>query len=561
MRSIGRDVSVPGWRVPLRMGVLVAAVSMAGTVAAAVPLREDVPSTTSAPSAPATPAVADVPPQLDAVVEATRQAFDVPGIAVAIVKDGRVVLARGWGVRELGRDAPVTADTRFAIASQTKAFTSASLSLLADEGKLALDDRVIDHLPWFRMSDPYVTQEMRLRDLLTHRSGLALGAGDLLFWPTTTYETTQIVERLRHVPLATSFRSEYAYDNVLYAVAQLVIEKVSGQRYGDFVRTRIFDAVGMDDAVINADRLPAGADAAIGHAKADFRDLRPVGAMTWSNNQAAGGIYASANDMAKWMRVQLDGGVLGTNADGSPRRLFSAERHRAMWELVTPIRIPAEPAVPQLAPQLPQFAGYGEGWGIGEYRGRRLVSHTGGWPGMVSRQTLVPGEDLGVIVLTNAEIGAAFNAITYEVLDHYLQAPERDWVAAYSAAVTKAAAEADEAWKKHEAARVASRRPTLPLAGYAATYADPWYGDVAITMEGDRLRMRFAHTPSLVGTLEPWQGDTFLVRWDDRTLNADAFATFALTPDAAVRELRMEAVSSLTDFSFDFHHLRLQPKS
>jgi CubicO group peptidase (beta-lactamase class C family) len=499
------------------------------------------------------------PPDLAPVVEATRKTFDVPGIAVAIVKDGEVVFAEGYGLREIGKPEKVTADTRFAIASITKAFTSASLSILADDGKLRLDDRVIDHLPDFQMADPYVTREMRLRDLLTHRSGLALGAGDLLFWPTTTHSTAEIMRRLRHVPLATSFRADYAYDNVLYAVAQRVIEKVSGKSYADFVRERIFVPVGMADTVINADHLPDGADVATGHAKANFSTLGPVPPMTWSNNQAAGGIYSSVNDLTKWMRVQLDGGVLGKNADGSERRLFSAERARGMWQLVTPIHPPATPSVPQLAPALPQFAGYGEGWSITEYRGQRLVWHTGGWPGMVSRLTLLPQHDLGVIVLTNQEVGAAFSAVTMEVLDHYLKAPDTDWVAAYAAAVAKAQSVADEKWAAHQAARDRRSKPSLPLADYAATYSDPWYGEVKLTREGDRLVMRFAHTPQLVGDLEHWQHDTFLVRWRDRALNADAFASFDLTPDGRVRELRMEAASSLTDFSFDFHHLRLAP--
>ena len=503
--------------------------------------------------------LANAPPGLGGVVDATRQQFDVPGIAVAIVKDGEVMLAEGFGRREAGKPAPVTADTRFAIASLTKAYTSAALSILADEGRLSLDDRVIDHLPWFQMSDPYVTREMRLRDLLTHRSGLALGAGDLLFWPATTHDTREIVRRLRHVPLATSFRADYAYDNVLYAVAQLVIEDVSGQSYGDFLRDRIFVPLGMRDTVVNADHLPAGADVAIGHAKFDFTDLRPVPPMTWSNNQAAGGIYSSVNDLAKWMRVQLDGGVIATGADGKEQRLFSAERHRAMWEVVTPIRVPLQAAVPALAPALPQFAGYGEGWSITEYRGHKLVSHTGGWPGMVSRITLVPGLDLGVVVLTNQEVGAAFNAVTMEALDHYLAAPDTDWVAAYAAAVAKSRDAADEKWQGHQRARIRNSRPSLPLARYAATYRDPWYGDVVVALEGKRLVMRFAHTAQLVGELEHWQQDTFIVRWTDRALNADAFASFDLTPDAGVRGLRMEAVSSLTDFSFDFHHLRLVP--
>ena len=496
-------------------------------------------------------------PDLDTVVEATRDSFDVPGIAVAIIKDGEVVLARGWGEREAGTGDAVDSGTRFAIASLTKAFTSASLSILADEGRLSLDDRVIDHLPGFQMSDPVVTREMRLRDLLTHRSGLALGAGDLLFWPATGYDNAEIVRRLRHVPLETSFRASYAYDNVLYAVAQQVIEKVSGQTYADFVRTRIFVPVGMTGAAVNADLLQGG-NVATGHAKFDFTTLRPVPPMTWANNQAAGGIYASVDDLAKWMRVQLDGGVIATT-DSGETRLFSADRGRAMWEMVTPIRIPAQPAVPQLAPALPQFSGYGEGWGIGEYRGQRLVSHTGGWPGMVSRLTLVPQLDLGVVVLTNQEVGAAFNAVTYEVLDHYLKAPDTDWVAAYAAAVAKAGRDADTAWDAHRAARKKNSTPSLPLAAYAGTYTDAWYGDVVLAMEGGRLVMRFGKTPQLAGALEHWQHDTFLVRWFDRSLNADAFASFALDPDGGVRELRMQAASSLTDFSFDFHHLRLLP--
>jgi len=499
-------------------------------------------------------------PDLAPVVDATRAAFDVPGIAVAIVKDGELVYARGFGVRDIRSGTPVDADTRFAIASQTKAFTAAALSILADEGKLSLDDRVQDHLPGFRMADPYVTREMRLRDLLTHRSGLALGAGDLLFWPTTRYSTDDIVARLADVPLDGGFRAQYAYDNILYAVAQKVIEQVSGQAYGDFVRERVFVPVGMRDAVINADQLPAGANAATGHAKPGFDGaLVTMPVLTWSNNQGAGGIYASVNDMAKWMRVQLAGGVLDEDAGGA-RRLFSAERHRAMWELVTPIRIPPASSVPELTPSLPQFAGYGEGWSISEYRGQKLVWHTGGWPGMVSRITLVPRLGLGVVVLTNQEVGAAFNAVTMEALDHYLQAPDTDWVDAYAKALAKSRSDADAKWAAHEAARDRRSRPSLPVGGYAATYADAWYGDVQVEKEGRGLVMRFAATPELVGDLEHWQHDTFLVRWRDRSLNADAFASFALDPDGRVRELRMEAASSLTDFSFDFHHLRLVPK-
>ena len=496
---------------------------------------------------------------LDASVEAVRDTFKVPGVAVAVVKDGEVVFAGGWGEREVGKPGRVDADTLFSIASITKAFTSASLSILADEGKLDMDDRVIDHLPWFRMADAFVTREMRLRDLLVHRSGLGLGAGDLLFWPPSDYSTRDVVERLAHVPIEGGFRDRYAYDNVLYAVAQLVIEEVSGKTYADFVRERLFEPVGMAGTRIDSNALrPTDSNVATGHARPGFTgDPEPVPAMSWSNNTAAGGIYSSVNDMAKWMRVQLDGGVLeGEGEDAT--RLFSAGRHDAMWTLVTPIPIRA-PAVPELAATKPNFAGYGEAWSLSDYRGRRLVWHTGGWPGMVSRLTLVPELALGIVVLTNQEVGAAFNAITMHVLDAYMDAPATDWVAAYAAAVGKGNEREAEDWKTHLAARDARSKPSLPLSGYAATYRDPWYGDVVVGQGRRGLEMRFTRTPQLVGDMEHWQHDSFIVRWRDRTLNADAFVDFSLDHDGKVREARMEAVSPLTDFSFDFHDLRLAP--
>ncbi len=501
-------------------------------------------------------AAAEVPArlqQLDETIERVRAEFDVPGIAVAVVKDGEVVLERGWGVRELGKPEPVGPDTLFAIASNTKAFTATALNLLAEEGKLRMDDRVIEHLPSFRMSDPYVTGEMRIRDLLAHRSGLGLGAGDLLFWPATRYSNAEVVQRLANVPLKGGFRDRYAYDNILYAVAQQVIERVSGQSFADFLQQRIFDKVGMDGTRYNADHLRPGDKAAVGHAKYDFTDLRTVPPLTWSNAAGAGGIYSSVHDMARWMKVQLAEGKL---ADGTP--LFTEKTQQQMWQMLIP-QVVAKPNVPQLEAAMPNYAGYGQGWSLSDYRGHKLVWHTGGWPGQVSRLTLVPGKELGVVVLTNQEVGAAFNAITMSVLDAFLDAPETDWVAAYAASVAKSRDNADEQWRKHVEARNTRSKPSLPLSGYAGNYRDAWYGDIAIEQQAKQLRMRFANTDQLVGTLEHWQHDTFIVRWDDRALNADAFVNFSLDPDGKVREVRMQAVSSLTDFSFDFQDLLLRP--
>lgn len=477
---------------------------------------------------------------------------------MAIVKDGKIVLEMGSGVRKLGDPAKVDAHTRFAIASNTKAFTAASLAILADEKKLDMNDRVVDRLPWFQMSDPYVTREMRVRDLLAHRSGLSLGAGDLLYWPATTYTTKEVVERLRYVPITNSFRAEYAYDNILFAVAGLVIEQVSGRPWADFVRDRIFQPLGMTESITSApDHINPGDDTAIGHAKFDFKDLKPVEPMSWNNNPSAGGIYSSVHDLSKWMTMQLAGGVY-TDANGKQQRLFSAARQKEMWSLLTPIRIP-EPSVPELKAAVPNFSGYGEGWFVSDYRGHKLVWHTGGWPGMVSRLTLVPDLNLGVVVLTNQESGAAFQAVTMRALDAYMDAPKTDWIAAYAASVKKAEGNADDSMKQHEAARMKGAKPSLALDGYVGTYRDPWYGDVKVSKQGGKLVMSFTKTAQLTGTLEPWQHDTFIAHWNDRSLNGDAFVNFALDPDGKVREVRMEPVSPLTDFSFDFQDLRLAP--
>ena len=498
--------------------------------------------------------------RFDAFVEKVQQQFDVPGVAVAIVKDGRVVMERGYGVRELGKPAKVDEHTMFAIASNTKAFTAAALNMLQDDGKLKTTDRVIDHLPWFRMSDAYVTREMRIRDLLAHRSGLSLGAGDLLYWPTTTYSSREVAERLKDVPLTGGFREQYAYDNILFGVASLVIEEASGMSYRQFLQSRIWKPLGMTETRFNGDDLKPGDNVAVGNARFDFKDLRPVGVTTWRNVSGAGGIYSSVHDLSKWMNAQLAGGVIapGKNGGGDGKRLFSEQRQREMWTVLTPI--PVRPSsIPKLAAATPNAMGYAQGWQVSDYAGHKLVWHTGGWPGQVSRLTLLPNEKIGVVVLTSAEIGGAFNAITYEAMDMMLGIGGHDWLKGYADAFAKAQGNADEDWQKHVAARDANSKPSLPLEKYAGTYRDPWYGDVVIRQGAKGLEMQFAKTAELLGDIEHWQHDSFIVRWRDRGLNADAFVEFSLDADGAIREVRMEPVSPLTDFSFDFQDLRLAP--
>lgn len=488
---------------------------------------------------------------IGSVVEQARKTFHVPGIAVAVVKDGQVVFAKGFGVRKLGEPAPVTADTLFGIASNTKAFTSASLAILVDEGKVHWDDRVIDYLPWFQMSDPYVSREMRVKDLLVHRSGLALGAGDLMFFPASDLSADEIVKRLRYVPLATSFRSAYAYDNVLYLVAGRVIEAASGKPWAAFIKDRILSPLGMSGTKTSVQDIKPGDDAASPHAFVDGA-LAPIRPDVLDNNAPAGAIQSSVADMSKWIVTQLQqGGMPGG------KRLFSAERSKEMWSEVTPM--PASAPAPPLAALKTNFAAYGLGWVLNDYRGYKMVWHTGGLSGMVSRVTMIPDLNLGVIVLTNQESGGAFSSVTMAILDQYMKAPATDWVAALDESARQREKRAAETMQKAGAGRNAASKPSLKLAGYAGRYRDPWYGDVTIREEGGKLVMRFTHSPDLTGELEHWQYDTFIARWKNRAMDADAYVTFSLKPDGSVDQIKMAAVSPLTDFSYDFHHLALKP--
>lgn len=492
------------------------------------------------------------PAGLDALVAEVMEAFDVPGLSLAIVKDGRTVVVKGYGMRDLERPAPVDGHTLFGIASNTKAFTATALALLVEEGRIEWDAPVIRYLPSFRMSDPFVTAELTVRDLLVHRSGLGLGAGDLLLWPATTYTSEEIVRRLAEVPLSTSFRSAYAYDNVLYVVAGELIEEVSGLSWEEFVTTRILRAIGMPDAVTDHEAALATGNLAATHARIDGR-MRRVSAHPSHNDKPAGGILASAADMARWMAVQLDSGRV---AGGDP--LFPPGTTRELWALVTPI--PTRPPPPEAAPLRADFNGYALGFVVRDYRGRKLVTHTGGLQGYVSRLTLAPELRLGVAVLTNAEEGAAFQVISQEVLDHYMDAPDHDWLATYRLLGTRRDSVVAAAERSAAAERDVASRPSLALAEYAGVFTDPWYGDVAVDVEDRGLVIRFLATPALVGDLEHWQHDTFIARWRDRELRADAFVTFDLQPDGTIEEVRVVPASPSVDFSYDFQDLVLTPK-
>jgi CubicO group peptidase (beta-lactamase class C family) len=504
-------------------------------------------------------------PHLQEDVERVMRLFDVPGIAIAIVKDGQVLAAQGFGVRKLGAPERVDGRTLFEVASNSKAFTAAALAMLVDEGKLAWDDPVTRHLPDFQMADPYVTHEMTVRDLLTHRSGLGLGAGDLLWWPTTTFTSDEIIHRLRYIPLSTSFRSSYAYDNLLYIVAGKIVAAKSGKSWGETVRERILVPAGMTSTTTSLRENAGNPDLANAHSRIGGKDGIPgrvaaVKPLPVPNAAGAVGINTNAEDIARWMNVLLAGGRL-PSTDGSERRLFSARQARELWTAQTPMRI-AEPH-PKLAATRPNFLAYGLGFQLRDYRGRMLATHGGALQGFYSQVVMVPEARIGIAILTNAESGGALSALQYQLLDRMLGAPAAgvpatDWIAAVKAVDDERHAKEGARLAQANAARAKSR-PSLPLAAYDGEYKDPWYGSAAIRHVGGKQVLSFSHTPDLTGELEHFQHDTFIVRWKERNFNADAYVTFALNPDGSIERMKMQPVSTETDFSYDFQDLNFTP--
>lgn len=484
-------------------------------------------------------------------VNRVLKAFDVPGIAVAVVKDGKVVAARGFGVRKLGEAAPVDAGTLFEIAANSKAFTAATLATLVDEGKLAWDDPVVKHLPDFKMYDPYVTRTMTVRDLLSNRSGLGEAVGDLMWWPASTFTTDEIVHNLRFLRPATSFRSVYTYEYLPYIVAGKLIAVKTGKPWGAAVRERILAPLGMTRTTTSLAETAGMDDLASPHGEVD--DKLAVGKpMPMTNAAGAMGINSSAEDMARWLIALLDGGALATpGADGKPRRLFSTAQSREMWTPQT--IIPTKEPKPQLAAMRANFAASGLGFEMRDYQGLKLVSHRGWQFGYYSLVTMVPSAKLGIAILTNAESGPALNALGYQLLDRYLGLTGRpDWITTYSQLPPS------EEPAKKEPAGEGNTAPSLALVAYDGEYRDRWYGSATIKAVDGRRVLSFAKSPDLTGELKHVKNDTFIVRWKQRSLNADAYVTFSLQ-GGRVRRMTMAPVSAETDTSFDFVDLEFIP--
>ncbi len=486
--------------------------------------------------------------EIDALVEQTLKTFNVPGIAVGVVKDGKLIHAKGYGIRSINTKEKVDENTLFGIASNSKAFTTAALAMLVDEKKIKWDDKVTDYIPNFKLHNSFVTESFTIRDLVCHRSGLDLGAGDLMMWPdSNTNNRNDIINNLRYLKPVSEFRTKFEYNNNLFIVAGEVIAKASGLNWEDFIEQKIMKPLSMNNSAASRSRLKDKSNITEPHAPVN--GTLQISDIHWSETaNAAGGIYSSINDLSKWVIMQLNKGKYGTN-----NVLFSEKQQMEMWNLQTPTPVNAP------GPYNTHFNGYGLGWFVSDVKGYKQVTHTGGLAGIVTQVVLIPEINLGIIVFTNQQVGAAFQTISNTIKDSYLGMPKKDWLKEYSDRVLKINEQAKkietEVWTKVEAQQK-NKMAKPDVTNFAGNYKDNWYGEVELTLSPEgKLIYKSKNSKRMRGELYYYQANTFVIKWYNRTFDADAFVNFTLDKNGKATGFKIEAYSPLTDFSFDFQDL------
>jgi CubicO group peptidase (beta-lactamase class C family) len=468
----------------------------------------------------------------DYVNKALRD-WEVPGLAIAIVKNDQVIFARGYGVKKLGDPAPVDERTLFAIGSSSKAFTAASIAMLVDEGRVKWDDRATKYLPGFETYDPYVTRELTVRDLLSHRGGLE--RGDLL-WYGTENDRDEILRRVRYIKPTWSLRSTFGYQNLMFLAAGQLIAKVSGKTWDDFIRERIFTPLKMTSSNTSIRVFKESDNVASPHARIENK----VAVISWRNidNIApAGSINSNVLDMTQWVRLQLNGGTYNN------QRLFSSGVAREMHTPQTIIR--AESTYARLYPEA-HFLNYGLGWFLSDYRGRKIVEHGGAIDGMRAQVAMIPEEKLGLVILTNLHGAILPHALMFKIFDAFLGAPQRDWSTELLKTIKGLEEQGKTAERKLEAERVKGTSPSLTLEKYAGTYRNDLYGDVRVTHENAKLNVRFG--PAFNSVLEHWHYDTFRAKFVAAGVT-NAFVTFSLNAQGKIENVTLN-LPGVSDYPF-----------
>jgi CubicO group peptidase (beta-lactamase class C family) len=483
------------------------------------------------------PAVPQQTPQQ--LVEASFGTFKPTGMSVAIVKDGQVVLATGLGMAHATTQEPARSSSLYNIASCSKAFTAAAIGLLVEEGKLRWEDRVIDHLPGFQLSDPWVTSQFTIKELLCHRSGLGTFDGDLL-WYGTDYTDEQIMAHMRHLPLRQEFRTDFGYQNNLYTVAGMVIQKVTGKTWSQFITERFFKPLEMASSCPSNDELDASAQIAYGHI-----DGKVIPVYDYAGGKPAAAIYASVDDLSHWIKLWLDGGKW------QGKQLIDPKTIRMLQSPQTMIGVS-----PVWESWGVHFRSYALGWSLFDYAGKKVVEHNGGMPGYISKVTLVPEAGLGFVILNNGNDGAVNDALRFKLLDHYLSSAGRDWDKLFKTFADGGAAAQLAETQARENARVPGTQPTLAAAAYVGTYFDKTYGEARVAALDGGLHFSMLPSQKLFsGKMEHFHYDTWKVVFNDPYLPF-ALISFQIGPKADVQGLKID----LPNGDFHFHHLDFKRK-
>lgn len=478
---------------------------------------------------------------IDAIVENAMTVFSVPGASIGVIQNGKVIHVKGYGTKSLNNGGAVDADTYFGIASNSKGFTTTALAILVDEGKIKWTDRVKDHLPDFELSDPWLTKHFTIADLLSHATGMPLGSGDLMWWPDGNFPPDEIIRKMRFLKPNREFRTTYEYNNMSFIVAGAIIPAVTGMSYHDFLQQRIFDPLGMDRCTANTPMMAADDNIAAPHAvlEGELKEIkRYLTLEKVAGSMAAAGIECSAGDLLKWEMMHLNDG----------KGLMSKETHDTLWQVNTPITTSDNDIKNGT-----NLQGYGFGYNINDYHGYRIIGHGGALIGMYSSLSMIPELDFAIAIVTNQQSGATYTTIKNEIIN-----------AALGIENSVTAQERFENGQKSlnkEQKRLANLkgndRPALPLNEYVGGYNDSWWDDAVISVMDDGLYFKSERSPTLRGRLEHFEANTFIVRWDDRAHEADAYIMFSSDEHGDISGFTMKAISNRTDFSYDFHHVKM----
>jgi CubicO group peptidase (beta-lactamase class C family) len=461
---------------------------------------------------------------LDEFISRVMETWRAPGIALAVVRNDSVLLAKGYGVKDVSTGALLDERSLMAVASTSKAFTAAALGMLVDEGLISWDDKVTDHLPDFQLYDPYVTREFTIRDLLTHRGGLP--RGDRL-WYGSPFDRQEVIRRVRYLEPAWSFRAHYGYQNIMFLTAGELIEALTGTSWDDFLRLGIFQPLGMTTTTTTTRGISDLPNVATPHVIMEG-EVTPVGWRDFDNVGGAGAVNSNAWEMAQWVRMQLGGGVY------EGRRLLSDSVMKEMHTPQTVIRM--SETTERLFPET-HFQAYGMGWSLQDYRGRKVVRHGGSLDGMRTHVGMIPEEGLGVVVITNLNNSWIPQLVLFHIFDEFLGSQGKDWNKVIHEVYLEDKAESEERRARDEDARVLGTSPSLPLADFVGSYSDVLYGEAVITLEGGRLKLEVG--PSFVGVLEHWNFDTFRAVWEDEQLGR-AWVEFRLDRTGKVEEMEVQ---------------------